>query len=190
ERWGGPTTICSMGLCYTFGAPPRGPDAWKTDLTIIGGLATLVATCPAWCPVALEGGLSLVTAARVGGVTGACTVACDPLRRIADTISEASGGSAPKYLGRASTADPAGLASRLPIDSAEEALVRRAMADPASGRTIIARIGDPRWSEQGWVKKQLVDESAGETRVVLHYLFNPEVNAVDDFKVILSRGRP
>jgi Pretoxin HINT domain len=81
----------------------------------------------------------------------------------------------PTNLGRGSTGrtEPANLKEQLAMEEAQ--------SNPAAGR-VITRItmSDPRWlAEEGWVKMQ-----QNVNGLVIHYVYNPLIDAVDDFKFV------
>jgi RHS repeat-associated protein len=83
--------------------------------------------------------------------------------------------SCPTNLGRGSTGrtEPASLKEQLAMQEAQ--------SNSTAGR-VITRItmNDPRWpGEEGWVKMQ-----QNVNGVVIHYTYNPLINAVDDFKFV------
>lgn len=62
-----------------------------------------------------------------------------------------------------------------PDNLREKLAVERVIKNPAAGIIVLDKIGDPRWHEDGWVKKrQIIDE------VVIHYVFNITTGAFDD----------
>ncbi len=61
-----------------------------------------------------------------------------------------------------------------------------AMANPAAGEILTrVKMTDPRWPEsQGWQKMQQLVEPGGKS-INVHYLYNPQTNQMDDFKIII-----
>jgi hypothetical protein len=93
----------------------------------------------------------------------------------------------------------------------ERVAVAAAIADPGAGTKILPSIGDPRWSEPGWVKmQQVLDPSAtmkgvspgqiggggswgldpilAGDRITIHYLLNEVTGEIDDFKIMVPRS--
>ena len=78
----------------------------------------------------------------------------------------------PRSLGRGSTGrtEPTNLKEKLAMDEAQ--------SNPGAGRVLPIRMSDPRWlAEEGWMKMQ-----QNVNGIVIHYVYNPAMDAVDDFK--------
>ena len=67
---------------------------------------------------------------------------------------------------------------RVPANLVEETAIRQVASNPTIGDPIIKQLGDPRWQD-GWVK--MAQEVNG---VVIHYLYNPVLRAIDDLKIV------
>jgi hypothetical protein len=68
-----------------------------------------------------------------------------------------------------------------PTNLKEQLAMEQAQSNPAAGR-VITRItmSDPHWlAEEGWVKMQ-----QNVNGVVIHYVYNPLMDAVDDYKFV------
>ncbi|HZR54613.1 MAG TPA: hypothetical protein VFB06_34570 [Streptosporangiaceae bacterium] len=79
----------------------------------------------------------------------------------------------PRNLGRGSTGrtDPTNLKEQIAMEEAQ--------SNPAAGRVLTnITMNDSRWpASEGWVKMQ-----QNVNGVIIHYVFNPLMDAVDDFK--------
>ena len=79
---------------------------------------------------------------------------------------------APPQLGRGSTGRVK------PENLAEQLAMTEARTNPRAGKELSLRIGDPRWpADEGWTKMR-----SNINGIEIHYLFNRETGAVDDFK--------
>ena len=68
----------------------------------------------------------------------------------------------------------------------EQLAMEKVKANPLDGATELNKIvmNDARWpAEEGWVKMQNVVTSY-TTKTTIHYVYNPRLNLVDDFKII------
>jgi RHS repeat-associated protein len=79
--------------------------------------------------------------------------------------------------------DPQARSTIPPIPGAtnlrEQLAAEQAMADPTQGRVLQLTMGDPRWpASDGWVKMAQNIEG-----IEVHYVYNLDTGAVDDFKV-------
>lgn len=143
--------------------------------------------------------LGLLPSPNPYGYPGNPTVVCDPLG-LAPTegcgangtgASQFSSRSEPgsgrlRFAGRGSTGD------MNPENLAEQIAMKAAQTDPFRGRMILARVHDPRWSELGWTKNaqnfEAHDVLGFIQAIEIHYLVNPLLGLVDDFKFIRRSG--
>jgi hypothetical protein len=95
-----------------------------------------------------------------------------------------SGGGIPTLAGRGSTADPS-KGTTLPRNLHEQLAVKQARYDPTAGKELPFSMKDGRWhASEGWVKMQQTIKSK-TTSTTVHYNYNPKLNLVDDFKILI-----
>ena len=75
--------------------------------------------------------------------------------------------------------EPQTMAEQMALEAAQSGEGTVAMKGP---------FGDPRFSGPGWVKMQLIAQSADGNKIEIHYMLNTLTKATDQFK-FLSRGR-
>ena len=120
----------------------------------------------------------LVASAATGGAAEGLEVAGEEAGEAAaeETTEEATEGAAadaPKNLGRGSTGRTE------PRNLTEQLAMKEAQSNPTAGRVLRNIImKDSHWpTGEGWVKMQ-----QNINGVVIHYVYNPALNAVDDYK--------
>jgi hypothetical protein len=74
--------------------------------------------------------------------------------------------------------------STLPRDVSEKLAVDVAKADAANGKTLPIHMKDKRWpASDGWVKKQYLVYAGSGKKYNVHYVYNTNTGAAEDFKI-------
>jgi len=71
----------------------------------------------------------------------------------------------------------------------EQLAIEIAMLNARKGTILPLTMGDPRWpATEGWVKMDIFVNSQVQA-FRIHYVFNPALKLVDDFKIIIPGSR-